>query len=201
MLKLLRDARNMSSWRAIPLFKRVRKLYFAYNVLLQQQKYIRKRKFWVRPMFTQRMRRLQGASDNLIIEMQTTDREKFFNYFRMSPQLFEELLTLVEPRIEKQELCRIPISPRIRLQVTLHWLASGDSLASHSYAFRIGGNIASKIVKETCTALWEILKDRVFLQPTDENWQRVADDFERICQFSNCIGAIDGKHIIIQVRI
>jgi len=79
MLKLLRDARNMSSWRAIPVFKRVRKLYFAYNVLLQQQKYIRKRKFWVRPMFTQRMRRLQGASDNLIIEMQTTDREKFFD--------------------------------------------------------------------------------------------------------------------------
>jgi len=201
MLKLLRDARNMSSWRAIPVFKRVRKLYFAYNVLLQQQKYIRKRKFWVRPMFTQRMRRLQGASDNLIIEMQTTDREKFFNYFRMSPQLFEELLALVGPRIEKQELCRVPISPRIRLQVTLRWLASGDSLASHSYAFRIGANTASKIVKETCTALWEILKDRVFLQPTDEDWQRVADNFERICQFSNCVGAIDGKHIMIQVRI
>jgi len=30
-------------------------------------------------MFTQRMRRLQGASDNLIIEMQTTDREKFLS--------------------------------------------------------------------------------------------------------------------------
>jgi len=149
-------------------------------------------------MFTQRMMRLQGASDNLIIEMQTIDREKFFNYFRLSPQLFEELLALVGPRIEKQELCRIPISPRIRLQVTLRWLASGDSLASHSYAFRIGANTASKIVKVTCTALWEILKDRIFLQPTDENWQRVADDFERICQFSNCIGAIDGKHIMIQ---
>jgi len=121
-------------------------------------------------MFTQRMRRLQGASDNLIIEMQTTNREKFFNYFRMSPQLFEELLALVGPRIEKQELCRVRISTRIRLQVTLRWLASDDSLASHSYAFRIGANIASKIVKKACTALWEILKDRVFLQATDENW-------------------------------
>jgi len=37
MLKLLWKARNV---RAIPAFKNVRKFYFAYNVLLQQQKYI-----------------------------------------------------------------------------------------------------------------------------------------------------------------
>lgn len=202
ILKLLRKARNMPSWRAISVLKRVRKIYLVYTVLLQNQKNIRKkRKFWVRPMFTHEMRRLQGASDNLVIEMQTTDREKFFNYFRMTPELFEELLTLIGPRIEKQELCRIPISPRTRLQLTLRWLASGDSLASHSYAFRIGSNTTSKIVRETCTALWEVLKDRVFVQPITENWQKIADDFERICQFPNCIGSIDGKHVIIQVRI
>ncbi|XP_032688351.1 uncharacterized protein LOC116852267 [Odontomachus brunneus] len=116
----------------------------------------------------------------------------------MTPELFEELLTLVRPRIQKEEVCRIPISPRTRLQLTLRWLASDDSLASHSYAFRIAPNTASKIVRETCAALWEILKDKVFLQPTAENWQKVADKFEEICQFPNCIGSIDGKHIIIQ---
>lgn len=192
----------MPSWRAISVFKRVRKMYLVYTFLSQNQKHIRKkRKFWVRPMFTHEMRRFQGASDNLVVEMQTTDREKFFNYFRMTPELFEELLTLVGPRIEKQELCRIPISSRTRLQLTLRWLASDDSLASHSYAFRIGSNTTSKIVRETCTALWQVLKDRVFVQPITENWQKIADDFERICQFPNCIGSIDGKHIIIQVRI
>lgn len=202
ILKLLRKTRNMPSWRAISVLKRVRKMYLVYTVLLQNQKNIRKkRKFWARPMFTHEMRRLQGASDNLVVEMQTTDREKFFNYFRMTPKLFEELLTLIGPQIEKQELCRIPISPRTRLQLTLRWLASGDSLASHSYAFRIGSNTTSKIVRETCTALWEVLKDRVFVQPITENWQKIADDFERICQFPNCIGSIDGKHIIIQIRI
>ncbi|KYN14594.1 hypothetical protein ALC57_13207 [Trachymyrmex cornetzi] len=191
----------MPSWRAILIFKRVRKLYFAYNILLQNKKYTRKQKFWVRPMFTQRMRHLQGASDNLVVEMQTTDREEFFNYFRMTPELFEELLSLVGPLIDKQELCRVPISSRTRLQLVLHWLASGDSMASFSYAFRIGANTASKIIKETCTALWKVLKDRVFLQSTDENWQKVADNFERICQFPNCIGAVDGKHIMIQACI
>ncbi|KMQ86318.1 nuclease harbi1-like protein [Lasius niger] len=149
-------------------------------------------------MFTHIMRHLQGASDNLVVEMQITDREKFFNYFRMTPEIFEELLTLVGPRIQKKDVCRIPISPRIRLQLTLRWLASGDSLASHSYAFRIASNTASKIVRETCTALWEVLKDKVFLQSTVENWQQVADKFQEICQFPNYIGSIDGKHIIVQ---
>jgi len=45
-------------------------------------------------MFTQRIRRLQGGSDNIVLEIQTTDREKFFNYFKTSV-LFEEMLILV----------------------------------------------------------------------------------------------------------
>jgi len=57
-------------------------------------------------MFTQRMRHLQGASDNLIVRMQTIDREKFFNYFRMTSELFEELLALVELRIYKTRVYR-----------------------------------------------------------------------------------------------
>jgi len=40
---LLRKARNVPSWRAIPIFKSVRKFYFAYNILLQQ-KYTKKTK-------------------------------------------------------------------------------------------------------------------------------------------------------------
>ena len=201
MLKKLQTAKNLPTWHAVSVFERVRKLYLGF-VFLQKQKIIRKkRKFWVRPMFTHVMRHLQGASDNLVVEMQINDREKFFNYFRMTPEAFQELLMLVEPRIKKKEICRIPISPRTRLQLTLRWLASDDSLASHSYAFRIASNTASKIVRETCTALWEVLKDKVFLQPTTENWQQVADEFQEICQFPNCIGSLDGKHINVQVRI
>jgi len=55
-------------WRAIPIFKSVRKFYFAYNVLMQQQKYTRKQKFWIQCL--QRMRWHQGVSDNLVLEMQ-----------------------------------------------------------------------------------------------------------------------------------
>ena len=39
MLKLLRKVRNVPSWRAIPIFKSMRKFYFVYNILFEQQKY------------------------------------------------------------------------------------------------------------------------------------------------------------------
>ncbi|KYN03433.1 hypothetical protein ALC62_05723 [Cyphomyrmex costatus] len=46
-----------------------------------------------------------------------------FNYFRMTPELFDELLSLIGPRIEKQELCRVPISSRTRLLILFFFIA------------------------------------------------------------------------------
>jgi len=36
---------------------------------------------------------------------------------------------------------------------------------------------------------------------TEEDWLHTAADFENQCNFPHCIGATDGKHIIIQVCI
>lgn len=30
----------------------------------------------------------------------------------------------------------------------------------------------------------------------EQEWNHVADGFDQLCQFKNCLGAIDGKHII-----
>ena len=67
MLKLLRKVRNVSSWHAIR-YLRVGE-NFIYNILLQQQKYTRKQKFWIEPKFT-RMR--CALRCNLVLEMQKT---------------------------------------------------------------------------------------------------------------------------------
>lgn len=72
-------------------------------------------------------------------------------------------------------------------------------MTSISYAFRIAHNTVSKIVLETCDAIWNSLKNEVFPQPSTTSWQNIAENFENICQFNNCIGAVDGKHVIIQV--
>uniref|UniRef100_A0A8D9E207 Nuclease HARBI1 n=1 Tax=Cacopsylla melanoneura TaxID=428564 RepID=A0A8D9E207_9HEMI len=34
--------------------------------------------------------------------------------------------------------------------------------------------------------------------PTEERWRQIALKFEEICKFPNCIGAVDGKHVVIQ---
>ncbi|XP_011263122.2 uncharacterized protein LOC105255501 isoform X2 [Camponotus floridanus] len=153
---------------------------------------------WVRPIFTERRRLLQGASDNLLVEMRLTDPEKYFNYLRMSPTTFNELLNIVGPLIEKQNVVRKLIPARTRLEVTVRWLASGDSMTSLSYAYRIAQCTLSQIIPETCQAIWLSLKEKVMIDPTEENWSMIAGDFETTCQFTNCIGAIDGKHVVIQ---
>lgn len=99
---------------------------------------------------------MQGDRDNLIIEMELQDQEMLYNYCRMSKELFDHLLSIVGPLLEKQ-VVRDPISARTRLLVCLRYLASGDSMVSISYAFRIGVSTVSKIVSETCEILWKSL--------------------------------------------
>nr|CAI5834475.1 unnamed protein product [Callosobruchus analis] len=79
------------------------------------------------------------------------------------------------------------------------YLASGDSTISLSYAFRIGASTVSEIINETCDLLWECLRELVLKAPsTDEDWLRISNEFCDHWQPPNCIGAIDGKHILIQ---
>lgn len=79
------------------------------------------------------------------------------------------------------------------------YLASSDSMISVSYAFRLGKSTVSEIILETCTAIWESLHEKVLRAPNEEDWKRIADGFLHKWNFPNCAGAIDGKHVVIQV--
>jgi hypothetical protein len=81
------------------------------------------------------------------------------------------------------------------------YLASGDSMASLKFGFRVSVCAISSIVKETCSAIWEQLKTKVFpVDITEEYWLTVAKQFFNKWNFPNCIGAIDGKHVVMQVN-
>ena len=74
-------------------------------------------------------------------------------------------------------------------------------MTSMSYQYLIGVTTASKIISETCVAIWECLAAKVLPSTlTEQQWINIAEDFEHLLDFVNCIGAIDGKHIVIQVR-
>lgn len=80
-------------------------------------------------------------------------------------------------------------------------MASSDSIASLSYQYLIGLTTAANIIAETCQAIWENLSPIVLPEEISETeWLTIAKDFEEKWNFPHCIGAIDGKHIIIEVR-
>lgn len=170
-----------------------------YLILKKREERKVARKFWVRPIFQEETRLAQGDSDNLAREMENYDTDKYRNYFRMTPDVFKHLLNLVEPYIAKQTVYRNPIPARTRLQMTLRYLASGDSMMSISYAYRIGHNTSSKIIRETCEAIWTVLKDTIFIEAKAETWSKIATEFNDLWQFPNCVGAVDGKHVVMQV--
>lgn len=155
---------------------------------------------WVRYIFTEQRRFLQGASDNLLVELEQFDREKYINYLRMTPELFYEVFNVVSPLIEKKHEIRTPISSKTRLQIFLRFLASGNSMTSLSFEFRVGVSTISNIIRTTAEAVYDALSPKVLLiNPTQEDWLKVAKGFEQKWNMYNCCGAIDGRHMVMQV--
>ncbi|XP_018402816.1 PREDICTED: uncharacterized protein LOC108779808 [Cyphomyrmex costatus] len=116
----------------------------------------------------------------------------------MSVQQFNYLHHLLEPKLRKRSR-REPLPSEIRVAVTLSFLAHGDSIATTSRLFRIGKSTLYSIIPEVCKAIWETLQPIYLRCPQQEDeWLKIADEFNNIWNFPNCIGAIDGKHCRIQ---
>ena len=55
------------------------------------------------------------------------------------------------------------------------------------------------IISEVCNAIWEVLQPIYLRYPQKEDeWIKVANEYNNMWNFPNCIGAIDGKHCQIQ---
>ncbi|XP_040199369.1 protein ANTAGONIST OF LIKE HETEROCHROMATIN PROTEIN 1-like [Rana temporaria] len=155
----------------------------------------RRRRYWVHPILANRDERGQFI---ILYEDLRGHEDKFFNYTRMSITSFDELLGLTYHSLERQNTCfRASIQPAQRLLITLRYLATGNSFGSLHYEFKVGKSTISGIVHETCLVIWNVLKPLVFKKPTKEDWLKISDEFWERCNFPNCVGAIDGKHIRI----
>ncbi|KAM7311775.1 protein ALP1-like [Ixodes scapularis] len=71
-----------------------------------------------------------------------------------------------------------------------------DSQMSLQFHFRRGHNTISTIVHEVCLAIYSALKDDFLKVPsTRAEWKQIAQKYEDLWQFPDCVGALDGKHV------
>eukprot|EP00102_Acyrthosiphon_pisum_P010884 XP_008179381.1 PREDICTED: putative nuclease HARBI1 [Acyrthosiphon pisum] len=59
-------------------------------------------------------------------------------------------------------------------------------------------NTISGIIYETCNTIWNVFGQIHMPFPTKDMFYQIAHDFEILWNFPNCIGCIDGKHILIK---
>ena len=119
----------------------------------------------------------------------------------MSPTDFETLLTWVAPLITKKETkMREPITAIEGLCVTMRYLLTGDAQVTIASNYRMSPSVVGRIITETCKAIWNTLSNKGYLEaPCSENdWKKVTKEFEIKWNFPNALGAIDGKHIVMQ---
>ena len=99
----------------------------------------------------------------------------------------------------------VPVKIRFRfiLKYTLDYycfysfLGTGDSYHTISSRFRVGVSTVHHCIRDTCDAIWESLVAEEMPVPTKEQWIRIEHDFYQKWNFPNCVGSLDGKHIII----
>jgi len=152
---------------------------------------------WVNKLWQSREE--QGHYNNLIKEMRLYDHSMHFNYFRMLPSTFDDLLRLIGPTLVKRKSrFREPLPPALRLAVALRYLAIGESQTSLSYNYRVGKSTVCQILKEVPEKIWEILSPIAVKVPErEDDWKKLAKDFWNLWGFPHCLGAIDGKHCVI----
>lgn len=96
---------------------------------------------------------------------------EFHKFTRMSLEDFEDLLSKVSPFIMKKDTqLREAVPAKIRLAVTLRFLASGDNYESLHFLFKISPQLISQIIPEVCEALNKVLKDEIKGSNKKQSW-------------------------------
>lgn len=144
-------------------------------------------------------REAEGIYRLFITKYLLTEDDKFMKYLRVTPYLFSRILDNIRFLITTVPTNGVsnPISPQQKLCVALRFLATGESLTSLSFSFRISQPSITKILKEVFQAIKDTMLTEIPI-PTKEQFVSIAEDFGRIWNFPNAIGCLDGKHVRIR---
>ena len=156
-----------------------------------------RRREWVSEVL--RKRRSLGEYNNLVQEMRLSEPLRHQQYFRLSRQGFDLLLSRIEHRISRQETnFRSPVSAGERLAVTLRYLASGMEFAALAPTYRLAEPTCRAVVYDTCRAIIDELGPHYLPPPTIDTWTASEAKYRTLWDFPNCVAALDGKHVVLQ---
>ena len=133
-------------------------------------------------------------------ELRLEDEQSFFNFVRLEPRMFDELLQRVGPRITKEHTnFRAALEPGLKLAITLRYLATGDKYSTLQYQYRVARNTISILIPEVCRVnALEYKADLVACPTTPEKWGPIAEEFLYRWNIPHACGALDGKHVAIR---
>jgi hypothetical protein len=126
--------------------------------ILETRKKRRPRRWWVKPWI--RRREQLGASTQLLVELAAEDSDSYRNHLRMSEAQLDFLLQKVSPLIQKADTFLRPALPaKLKLQITLHYLATGTCFRTLSALYRVPTCSISLMIPEVCKAIYYILDE------------------------------------------
>lgn len=121
----------------------------------EQQK--KKREVWIRDWMSKRN---LGASETILRELYDNDPHEYRALMRLTPEQFEQLLLMVSPMISCNDtLMRKSLPARLKLEITLAFLASGTNFRMLSVMFRVSKPSISNMIPQVCDALYFVLKE------------------------------------------
>ncbi len=114
--------------------------------------------------------------------------------------MFQEMVERLTPIISKQDTnYHKTLDLGLKVAITLHYMATGDSSKRLWYGFRVAYNTICLLIAEACAAIVEAYHKKVILTPTTpEDWMVIANNNSRMWQYHHYLGAIDGKYVPIR---
>jgi len=123
----------------------------------------------------------------------------YFQYTRMNMVAFNRLVDRLQPTLQRRHVnTRESLSAEEQVLICLRFLSTGDSYRTIAFNFRIGVSTVHYTVIRVCNAIWEVLQPDYLPVPTTDMWRTSAEKFELLWNFPHCVGAVDGKHVVMQ---